>query len=236
MHAAVLAALLLCMAHATLTEGDMPHPPYTYVPPNYDATFGMDGLPQSSPVLSMLIYASKCAIRYGCSVPSFIQTDKGSCKVTTDKSSLRTADGVFFHWQRTESFPSDVHRRPGAFWVFTTNESGGYSFNLHGGLLEQMNNDINVLMSYERSSDIYIPFDYLVPRPFPLDTVDVGTKHKKKLIVAIISNCNAHHRKMRLDVCHRRICFLLVLNDFCSSDYSYNNRTLSVLVQLLGRF
>jgi hypothetical protein len=179
----------------------MPRPPHSYVHPNFDAIVEMDGMPQSSPVLSMFIYASKCTARYGCSLPSFIQTDKGACRVNSDMSVLQAADGVFFHWQRTESFPHSVHRRPGAFWVLSSDESSTYSFNRHDELLEQMKNDVNVLMSYERYSDIYIPFDYLVPRQFPLDTVDVGTKHKKKLIVAIISNCNAHYRKTRLEVC-----------------------------------
>jgi hypothetical protein len=196
----LLVALLRYKAYSVLTDADLPSPPHSYVPPDYNKTFWMDGLPVTTPELQISIFSFKCTIRYGCSVPAYIQTDIGACRVKIDTKFITASHGVFFHWQRFDKISSSAHRRHGQFWVLSMDESPGYSFNRHDDLLERMNNEINVLMSYERSSDIYIPFDYAIPRPFPLDAIDVGTKHKTKMIVAIIKNCHSPYRNVRLEV------------------------------------
>ena len=94
-----------------------------YAPPRVDAWIKMEGPVKRTPEITFLVWS----MIWGVSPPSVIETDVGTCRVTTDHSAVSKAAVVWFHWPNAS--PPPIPRPKGALWVYFSMESQGYAGN-----------------------------------------------------------------------------------------------------------
>jgi hypothetical protein len=134
-----------------------------------------------------------------------IETDVGSCRITTDKNDLPSADLVGFFWDQmreSTAYP-DIHRPHGALWMYYATESTGNGYMRFDEAVSILNGQINLLATYQVIADIRVRFyGYFVKREIPLEKPSMREwSAKKKLAVSVLSNHGARYREDFLQVC-----------------------------------
>jgi hypothetical protein len=167
-----------------------------YAPPRVDAWLKMEGPVQYQPEIIFLDASLRISGLLSVVSTHVIETDVGSCRVTNSMRSIEKAAVVWFHWPDTH--PPPIPRPRGALWVYFSMESQGYARNRNDYAVQALNSSINMLCTTDQASEIAATYGYLVERPVPLKTLDIGMNTKSKLAVAVISNCGAGYRARRL--------------------------------------
>ena len=130
-----------------------------------------------------------------------VKTDHGACRFVRDKSMVESADVVWFFWPRANERPLPPIKRPtGALWVYYSGESARDQFRRDEQLV-LLNDDINMLISYQSVSDITHPYGFFVPLDAHSDRAPLPNfQAKTGLALAVISNGESGIRNHRLEV------------------------------------
>jgi hypothetical protein len=158
----------------------------------------------ASPTMTILSWLDKFSWDSRTQNNAVIETDVGSCRYTTDKSELATADLVGFFWDgmyQNTVYPT-IKRPHGTLWMYYAIESTGNGQMRNDEAVKILNGEINLLATYQVIADIRVRFyGYFVERQQPLEKpLMPDWSMKNEMAVSVVSNNGAPHRMKFLQV------------------------------------
>ena len=106
---------------------------------------------------------------------------------------------MFFLWEAVKKEAPSTPRPPGAFWIMATPESPFRERNRNEFAVHALNGSINVLMSYDQSAHIWVPFGQPVKLPSRLSAVPAWlTWNRTRTAVIVESYCLSKDRNAKM--------------------------------------